>query len=392
MDAPVTGKSKQEAEISVLCRPIAETSPMPMAGVEGPSHIVCYVNPSFCRLTGKPKEELIGKAFSAAAPAGGECLSLLDRVYKTGKAEIHTGQEDPGAHRFYWSYVMWPALAADGRRVGIMIQVTETTPFLLQSTGMNQALIKASVHQHELTEHAERLNEELRRVNDDLKQFAFAASHDLQEPLRMITSFSQLLVKSYRGDLAGEPAVYVDFITKGAKHMRELLADLLSYTAVAVSDDREEADETIDLNMIFEKVTENLKTAIEESSAVVTRRDLPTVRGHDTRFVQLFQNLIGNAIKYRREAPPQIAVSAERRNDEWCFAVSDNGIGIEPEYYQTIFGVFKRLHANTVPGTGIGLAICQRVVTRYGGRIWVESRVGHGTTFYFTLPMDGGNR
>src|SRR5688572_6129829 len=390
MDAPVTGKSKQEAEISVLCRPIAETSPMPMAGVEGPSHMVCYVNPAFCLLTGKPKEELIGKAFSAAAPTGGECLSLLDLVYKTGKAEIHTGQEDPGAHRFYSSYVMWPALAADGRRVGIMIQVTETTPFLLQSMGMNQALIKSSVHQHELTEVAERLNDELRRVNADLKQFAYAASHDLQEPLRTITSFSQLLVKSYRGELAGEPAIYVGFITKGAERMRDLLADLLSYTEIG--EDREEADEPIDLNMIFEKVTGNLKTAIEEISAVVTCGDLPTVRGHDARFVQLFQNLIGNAIKYRGEVPPQITVSAEQRNDEWCFAVSDNGIGIEPEYYQTIFGVFKRLHGNAVPGTGIGLAICQRVVARYRGRIWVESLVGHGTTFYFTLPMDGGNR
>jgi light-regulated signal transduction histidine kinase (bacteriophytochrome) len=268
--------------------------------------------------------------------------------------------------------------------------VTETTPFLLQSTSMNQALIKASMHQHELTEEAERLNEELQRANDDLKQFAFAASHDLQEPLRMITSYSQLLVKGYRGQLVGEPAVCVDFITKGAKHMRDLLADLLSYTETG--EDREEADESIDLNTIFEKVTQNLKTAIEESSAIVTSGDLPSVRGHDARFVQLFQNLIGNAIKYHGETPPRITVSAEQRNSEWCFAVSDNGIGIESEYYQTIFGVFKRLHGNTVPGTGIGLAICQRVVTRCGGRIWVESQVGLGTTFYFTLPMGGGNR
>lgn len=376
--------------MSALCRPIAETSPMPMAGVEGPSHTVRYVNPAFCLLTGKTKEELIGKAISAAAPTGYDFLSLLDRVYKTGKAETHAGQEHPGAHRFYWSYAMWQVLAADGRPAGIMIQVTETTPLLLQSTDMNQALIKSLVHQHELTEHAERLNEELGRVNDDLKQFAFAASHDLQEPLRMITSYSQLLIKGYRGQLAGEPAVCVDFITKGAKHMRDLLADLLSYTEA--SGDREEADEPVNLNMIFEKVTENLKTAIEESSAVVTRGDLPTVRGHDTRFVQLFQNLIGNAIKYRGAEPPRITVTAEQENDEWRFAVSDNGIGIEPEYYQTIFGVFKRLHGNSVPGTGIGLAICQRVVARYGGRIWVESPVGRGTTFYFTLPMGGGKR
>src|ERR1700682_2674313 len=217
MDARLAVKSTQELELAALCQPIAETSPMPMAGVEGPNHIVRYVNPAFCRLTAKTTKELTGNAFSAAVPTGDECLALLDRVYRSGKAEIHTGQEHSGSDHFYWSYIMWPVLAADGRRVGIMIQVTETTPFLLQSTGMNQALVIGSVRQHELTEEAERLNEELRRANDDLKQFAFAASHDLQEPLRMITSYSQLLIKGYRGQLEGEPAVCVDFITKVEK-------------------------------------------------------------------------------------------------------------------------------------------------------------------------------
>jgi signal transduction histidine kinase len=390
MNAIAASMSKGEPEISVLCRPIAETSPIPMAGVEGPSHVVHYANPAFFLLTGKSKEDLIGKTFSAVTPAGTECLALLNRVGKTGKAEVHAGEEYPGGHRFYWSYAMWPAVSPEGRRVGIVIQITETTPFLLQSMGMNQALIKSSVHQHELTEVAERLNEELRLVNDDLKQFAFAASHDLQEPLRMITNYSQLLVKGYRGQLDGEADVCVNFITKGAKHMRELLAALLSYTKVG--EEQDEADEPIDLNLILSKVTDNLKTAIDESSAVVSWSDLPTVRGQDARFVQLFQNLISNAIKYRGEAAPQIAISAEHRNDEWCFAVSDNGIGIEPEFYQTIFGLFKRLHGSSVPGTGIGLAICQRVVARYRGRIWVESVMGRGTTFYFTLPISEGTQ
>jgi len=385
-DATVT---VQEQDMPALCRPIAETSPMPMAGVDGSSHIVRYVNPAFCLLTGKTREELIGNAFSGAMPTDNEFLSLLDRVYQTGKAEIHTGQEHPEAHRFYWSYVMWPVLAADGRRVGIMIQVTETTPFFLQSTSMNQALMISSVRQHELTEEAERLNEELQRANDDLKQFAFAASHDLQEPLRMITSYSQLLIKGYRGQLDGEAEVCADFIRKGAKQMRNLLADLLSYTEAGAQ--RGEASGSIDLNTIFEKVKQNLNWAIEESGAVVTSGDLPTVLGHDARFVQLFQNLAGNGIKYHGEQSPVIHLSAEQRNAEWLFAVADNGIGIDPQYYQQIFGVFKRLHGNAIPGTGIGLAICQRVVERYGGRIWVESQVGLGSTFYFTLPISAGN-
>jgi signal transduction histidine kinase len=388
MEAGVIVNSKQEPDLPDLCRSIAESSPMPMAAVEGADHIVRYVNSAFCLLIGKPMEKLIGNAFGAV-PTGKECLSLLDRVYQTGKAETHTGQEHPASNRFYWSYVMWPVLGANGRHLGIMIQVTETTPFFLQSTGMNQALLISSVRQHELTEEAERLNEELQRANDDLKQFAFAASHDLQEPLRMITSYSQLLVKGYRGQLDGEAEVCVDFITKGARQMRTLLADLLSYTEVGA--ERGEADESIDLNTIFEKVKQNLNWAIEESGAIGTSGSLPTVHGHDARFVQLFQNLIGNAIKYRGEAPPRIHVSAERRNTEWLFAVVDNGIGIDPQYHETIFGVFKRLHGNAIPGTGIGLAICRRVVERYSGRIWVKSQVGHGSTFYFTLPMSGGN-
>jgi light-regulated signal transduction histidine kinase (bacteriophytochrome) len=205
----------------------------------------------------------------------------------------------------------------------------------------------------------------------------------------MVTSYSQLLIEGHRGQLDGEAQLCVDFITKGAKQMRDLFANLLTYTEAGA--DNCEPNELIDLNAIFEKVKQNLKLAVEESGAVVTSGDLPTVHGHDARFVQLFQNLIGNAIKYRGDLPPRIHVSAEHRDAEWRFAVTDNGIGIEPEYYLTIFGVFKRLHGTAIPGTGIGLAICQRVVERYGGRIWVESKVGQGTTFYFTLPGSAGN-
>jgi len=390
MDATVTGDSNHEIDMPSLCRPIVESSPMPMAAVEGAGHIVRYLNPAFCRLTGKTGEELIGNPFSDAVPAGDECLPVLDRLYQTGQPEIHIGQDDSGPHGFYWSYAMWPVLAADGRVVGSMIQVTEATSFHRQAAGMNQALLIGSVRQHELTEQAEALNDLLHRANEDLKQFAFAASHDLQEPLRMITNYSQLLIKGHRGQLDAEAQICVDFITNGAKQMRNLLANLLTFTEAGA--DSWGSNEFIDLNAIFEKVKQTLKLAIEESGAVVTSDDLPTVHGHDARFVQLFQNLIGNAIKYRGTQAPRIHVSVEDRDGEWRFAVADNGIGIEPEYHLKIFGVFQRLHGSAIPGTGIGLAICQRVVERYGGRIWVESKLGQGTTFYFTLPGSAGNK
>jgi PAS domain S-box-containing protein len=239
--------------------------------------------------------------------------------------------------------------------------------------------------------HEEREQEEnLRRANADLNQFAFAASHDLQEPLRMITSYSQLLVKSCRGQLDGDAEVCVGYIAEGTRRMRALLADLLSYSAA--SSDLSEPTRIVNLNQVFETATQNLMPAIAESGASVTRDELPSVWGHETHFVQLFQNLISNALKYRAAEAPRIHVSAENRHHEWRFSVADNGMGIAPQYHEKIFGVFKRLHGNKIPGTGIGLAICQRVAERYDGRIWVESELDQGATFYFTLPVAGADK
>jgi light-regulated signal transduction histidine kinase (bacteriophytochrome) len=229
---------------------------------------------------------------------------------------------------------------------------------------------------------------ELRRANEDLNQFAYAASHDLQEPLRMITAYSQLLLKGYRGQLEGEPALCVNFVNEGTKRMRDLLAALLAYSQVGADGDR--SMKVTDLNLVFNRAVENCQAAIAETGATVTSDPLPAVRGHEEHFVQLLQNLIGNAVKYHGPRPPAIHVAAEKCGEEWRIAVTDNGMGIAPEYHQTIFGVFKRLHAKDIPGTGIGLAICRRVVERYGGRIWVESEAGQGAKFLFTLPVANG--
>jgi len=228
--------------------------------------------------------------------------------------------------------------------------------------------------------------EELRRANHDLEQFAYSASHDLQEPLRSVRIYSELLDKRYRDKLDGEALQFLGYLRKGASRMEALLRDLLMYTqATQIDKPAQPTDTTGPLRTALE----NLAGAISESGAKVTFDSLPSVPVHSTHLQQIFQNLIGNAIKYRRSGvAPFVHIGAQRKNGEWRFSVSDNGIGIEPEYKQHIFGLFKRLHTVTeYSGTGIGLSLCQRIVGRYGGHIWVESEPGNGSTFFFTLPI-----
>jgi len=229
-----------------------------------------------------------------------------------------------------------------------------------------------------------RQTEELARSNTELEQFAYVASHDLQEPLRMMASFAQLLAERYKGELGSEADEFIDYIVDGAARMQRLINDLLSYSRVGR---REREFTPIDCTAVVETVCENLRAAIEESGAVVITDALPVVMGDETQLVQLFQNLLGNAIKFRDEKPVLIYIGAERRGDEWLFRVRDNGIGIEPQYVERIFLIFQRLHGRSqYPGTGIGLAIAKKIVERHAGRIWVESEAGKGSTFYFTLP------
>jgi light-regulated signal transduction histidine kinase (bacteriophytochrome) len=201
----------------------------------------------------------------------------------------------------------------------------------------------------------------------------------------MITSYSQLLVRRYGSQFDENASQYARYITESAQRMTELLNDLLSYARAGA--DTDGMVEVVDFNAIAAEAVENLQASIAEGGATVICDPLPQVHGRQAHFVQLVQNLISNALKYRSEQPPDIHISAEQVRGRWRFAVTDNGIGIDPKYHQNIFGVFKRLHNRSIPGTGIGLAICQRVVERYGGRIWVESHAGHGATFYFTLPV-----
>ena len=230
-----------------------------------------------------------------------------------------------------------------------------------------------------------RSNQELQHANADLEQFAFAAAHDLQEPLRMVTSYTQLLERDLKGTLKGPTEEFLGYIVGGAKRMTLLLQDLLAYTET--SRESNVSQGAVDLNRVLTRTLNNLEAAISDSSAVVTSAELPAVIGRESHFLQLFQNLIANGIKYCKHGEtPRISISVEASGADWRFRVADNGMGIEPAYHQQVFGVFKRLHGSEIPGTGIGLAICQRVVERAGGRIWVESEVGRGAAFCFTLP------
>ena len=235
----------------------------------------------------------------------------------------------------------------------------------------------------------ERKAQELARSNGELEQFAYVASHDLQEPLRMVASYTQLMARRYGDRLDGDAKDFMGFVVDGASRMKQLIEDLLTFSRVGT---RGEDFRPVECEAALRKALANLRFAIDQSGATITHDPLPVACADHSQLVQLFQNLIGNAIKFRGEKRPRVHVGVEQRSDGWVFAVRDNGIGVEPQYFERIFVVFQRLHAKSdYAGTGIGLAICKKVVERHGGRIWVESELGKGSAFYFTLPQRKAN-
>jgi signal transduction histidine kinase len=243
-----------------------------------------------------------------------------------------------------------------------------------------------AIHNSLLYEQTRRQARELTRSNAELEQFAYVASHDLQEPLRMITGYTNLLAKRYGNKLDEDAREFIGFAVNGAKRMHVLINDLLSYSRVGTA--AKPLAET-DCEGVFAKTLASLQVAIRESGATITKEDLPTVIADETQLGQLFQNLLSNAIKYRGEDAPRIHVGCKEQAGRWLFSVRDNGIGIDPQYAERIFIIFQRLHTrDEYSGTGIGLAICKKIVERHGGKIWVESAPGEGTTCFFTLPVE----
>jgi PAS domain S-box-containing protein len=250
---------------------------------------------------------------------------------------------------------------------------------LLKRSGVEIDVTEKKLAQIEL----ENTLKELERSNKELEQFAYIASHDLQEPLRMVSNYLNLLSQKYEGKLDDKAKGFIEFAVDGAKRMNSLIKGLLSYSRLTT---HAKEPQQIDLNEVISNVLKDLKASIDEKNAILELNKLPVIRADDLQMHQLFQNLISNALKFKKDGQPIIKINARRQRNNWLFSVEDNGIGIETEFFERIFIIFQRLHERgKYPGTGLGLAICKKIVERHGGRIWVESEIGKGTTFYFTL-------
>jgi len=280
-----------------------------------------------------------------------------------------------------------PTEAVRLRKEGKRIIVSMTISPVIDPAGhvVSAAAIAHDVTQHKFAEEAlARQAEALSQSNAELEQFAYVASHDLQEPLRTIASFAQLLQKRYRSKLDANADEFIEFIVNGAARMQGLINDLLIYSRVGRKGKEPAAT---DCSAVLDGAIRNLQMAIAESGAQITYDALPTIKCDGAQIMQLFQNLLGNSIKFRGGQRPRIHVGVERRLPEWVFSVKDNGIGIDPQFSGRVFEIFQRLHTrDEYPGSGIGLAIAKKIVTRHGGRIWFESQPHHGATFFFTLP------
>jgi len=332
--------------------------------------IILSWNRAAQRIFGYTADEVIGRHISilAAPDRVDEIPDILSRLRRGERVDHYkTKRKTKDGRILTISLTVSPLFDAHGGIVGASKVARDITLSESQAEALSAA------------------NEALTTANADLEQFVYSASHDLQEPLRMVATYSELLMRTFRDQLGPDGAEYLDYVLQGALRMDQLLKALRSYTLVSTT--RKEPVDYVDSGNILDRALANLRPDIVASGALIIRTPLPKVKLHDFRLEQLFQNLISNALRYRKGTRPEIKVSAEPENNGWRFAIQDNGIGVDPRYKEQIFDLFKRLHSFAeYPGTGMGLSICKRIVERAGGRIWVESELGRGSTFYFTLP------
>ncbi|HZQ51961.1 MAG TPA: ATP-binding protein [Bryobacteraceae bacterium] len=354
-----------------------------------PDGLILKINETLLNWTGYRREELVGTVyFSALLTTAGKIFyethfTLLLRMHGVAKEIALDLVCKDGQRR--------PALLSAVQKRGV-----DGTPLLNRITVFDaterrryeRELLIARKRAEQASLELASANMELRRANADLEQFAYSASHDLKEPLRIVSIYVQLLERKCQVKLDEQEREYLALTVASAQRAQTLLNDLLAYVQAAHMTEESEAIEATDAGEALDRVLSVLSRAVEDANATIQRSALPVLRVREVHLVQLFQNLIANALKYRGEAPPFISVRAIEEDNWWILSVEDNGIGIDPQHVDQVFGLFKRLHASSeYPGTGIGLAICRKIVDRYGGRIWVESAgLGKGSTFYFTLP------
>jgi PAS domain S-box-containing protein len=329
------------------------------------------VNRSLCDILGYPEHELVGLSVKDVSHPDDRNVTDSERL------KVQVGAA-PSA-RFEKRY-----LRKDGATVWVDLAIAVARG--ADAKPLYEIAIFDDITERKDAEAAlSHAHEELKRSNAELAQFAYVASHDLQEPLRMVSSYTQLLVRRYGDKLDEDAKEFMGYIVDGAGRMKQLIEDLLAYSRVGT---RGKNFQRVALEAPLRRAIGNLRAGIEEAGAAITYDALPTVQADELQLSQLFQNLIGNALKFRSTSVPRIHVFSKEKENEWEIVVQDNGIGIEPAYFERIFMVFQRLHSKgEYPGTGIGLAICKKVVERHDGRIWVESRVGEGSGFHFTLPQ-----
>jgi PAS domain S-box-containing protein len=371
-------KRAQEAlrSTSLYARGLLEASLDPLVTIS-PEGKITDVNKAAELVTGLSRERLIGSDFSDYFTEPQKAEEVYQKVLSEGQIKNYLlSIRHKSGHI---TDVLYNATVFKNE-VGHVQGVFAAARDITEKKAAEAELEKYRLHLEDLVKQR---TEELTRSNKELEQFAYVASHDLQEPLRIIAGYTQLLQQRYKGKLDEDADQFIFYMVDGAARMQNLINDLLSYSRIET---RGKSFESVDCKTVIDDVLAALQMTIEDNKAVIKYGPLPTINADRTQLFQLFQNLIGNAIKFRSDKPPRIHITAKPQNGRWLFSVKDNGIGIDPKYSERIFVIFQRLHSqDKYPGTGIGLAICKKIVERHGGRIWMESQFGKGATFYFIL-------
>jgi PAS domain S-box-containing protein len=369
----VTDRERMEQALALSEKKLQQAfaeAPVAVCVLRGRELIYELANVSYQNLF--PTRVLLGRRLTEAVPElSADIIAALHAVLDTGvrfaadELLIPLDRDESGVLQDYWFNIIYqPLRDSDGEVSRVVVVAVDVT-----------AQVRARLG--------------LERANRELEEFAYVSSHDLQEPLRMVNIYTQLLLRDLDSHLTDSTRRYAGFVQTGVKRMEKLLKDLLTFSHnIHVDSEEVNTTATADLRVSLAQAVSTLQNRIDEQRALVTVDHLPVVRGDEAQFAQIFQNLLSNALKYRKpEEPAKIRITATRQGSEWIISVADNGIGFAQNHAERIFGLFKRLHKDEYPGTGLGLAICKRIVERYGGRIWADSEPGKGATFSFSLPV-----